>query len=122
MKYVKQLTIILGVTFIGEILHFLLPLPIPASIYGLLLMLILLCTKVLKVDSLKETSSFLLEAMPIMFTPPAAEIINQWGIIKPVLFPAIIMIVVVTAVVMGVTGVVTQALIRSGRKEQKKDA
>ena len=122
MKYVKQLTIILGVTFIGEILHFLLPLPIPASIYGLLLMLILLCTKVFKVDSLKETSSFLLEAMPIMFIPPAAEIINQWGIIKPVLFPSIIMIVVVTAVVMGVTGVVTQALIRSGRKEQKKDA
>ncbi len=122
MKYVKQLTIILGVTFIGEILHFLLPLPIPASIYGLLLMLILLYTKVLKVPSIKETSSFLLEVMPIMFIPPAAEIINQWGIIKPVLFPAVIMVVVVTAVVMGVTGVVTQALIHSGRKEQKKDA
>ena len=122
MKYVKQLTIILGVTFAGEILHFILPLPVPASIYGLLLMLILLCTKVLKVDSLKETSSFLLEAMPLMFIPPAAEIINQWGIIKPVLFPAVIMVVVVTAVVMGVTGVVTQALIRLGRKEQKKDA
>lgn len=122
MKYVKQLTIILGVTFVGEILHFLLPLPIPASIYGLLLMLILLCTKVLRVSSIKETSSFLLEVMPIMFIPPAAEIINQWGIIKPVLFPAIIMIVVVTAIVMGVTGVITQALIRFGRKEQEKDA
>ena len=39
MRYLKQFTIILFVSFLGETLHYLIPLPVPASIYGLLLML-----------------------------------------------------------------------------------
>ena len=38
MKYIKQLAIILGAAFLGEALYALLPLPIPASIYGLLIL------------------------------------------------------------------------------------
>lgn len=122
MKYLRQLVIILGISFVGELLNHFLPLPVPASIYGLVLMLVLLCTGMLKVSSVKETSTFLLEVMPVMFIPAAAGIINQWSVIQPILIPCIIVMIFVTVIVMAVTGLVTQGVIRLGRKEDKKDA
>lgn len=111
MRYLKQLIIILGITFIGEGLNYALPLPIPASIYGLIVMLTLLCTGVLKVREVREVSSFLLEVMPVMFIPAAAGIIKQWSYIKPILIPAVIIMIFVTIIVMAVTGRVTQRII-----------
>lgn len=121
MKYLRQLLIILGITFVGEVLNYYLPLPIPASIYGLALMLILLCTGVLKVSSVKETSQFLLDVMPLMFIPAAAGVVREWGIIKPILIPTVIIITVVTVIVMAVTGLVTQLLINIRRKGEEKN-
>lgn len=117
MKYIRQLTIILGISFAGEALNYFLPFPVPASIYGLVLMLILLKSGVLKVSHIKETSAFLLEVMPIMFIPGAAGVIKYWDIIKPILLPCFIMIVLVTIIVMAVTGIVTQKVISLSRKE-----
>lgn len=117
MKYIRQLTIILGISFIGEILNRVIPLPVPASIYGLIIMLALLMSGLLKTSHIKETSTFLLDAMPIMFIPAAAGIIKYWDIIKPILIPCIIMLLLVTAVVMVVTGVVTQKIINHNEKE-----
>ena len=121
MKYIRQLTIIMGISFIGELLNKNLPLPVPASIYGLIIMLILLLSGLLKISHIKETSNFLLDAMPIMFIPAAAGIIKYWGIIKPILLPCIIMMLLVTAVVMVVTGIVTQKIINYNEKEKHHD-
>ena len=65
MKYIYQLFIILVVTFVGELLHYFIPIPVPASIYGLIIMLILLCTKVVKLEHVERTSDFLIEIMPL---------------------------------------------------------
>ena len=112
MKYIGQLCIILGISVVGEVLNRLIPLPIPASIYGLVLMLILLCTKAIKAHHVKETSDFLLVAMPIMFVPAGAGVIKYWSYIKPILIPCIIIMFLVTVIVMVVTGKVTQAVIK----------
>ena len=74
-----QLCVILLVSFVGEILRQLLPLPIPASIYGLLIMLFLLITKLLKVENVKKAGHFLIDVMPLMFIPPAVGLIDVWG-------------------------------------------
>ena len=42
MKYVRQFWIILLISAMGEALHVLIPLPVPASVYGLVIMLIAL--------------------------------------------------------------------------------
>ena len=111
MKYINQLGIILGISFIGEILNYFIPLPIPASIYGLLIMLLLLLTGVIKTKAVKDVSSFLLGIMPLMFIPSSGGIVEKWPIIKPIIIPAVIACVPVTVLVMVVTGHVTQALI-----------
>ena len=69
MKYVNQFCIILAFSFAGEILNCLIPLPVPASIYGLLLMFLALEFKIIKVHHVKEVSSFLLGIMSIFFVP-----------------------------------------------------
>ena len=101
MKYIKQLAIILMVTAIGEILKYLLPLPVPASIYGLVLMLVLLMTKVIKLDQVKETGEFLIEIMPLMFIPPSVGLMASWGEFKQMLIPLVVISLVSTVVVNG---------------------
>ena len=84
MKYIKQFSIIITVSFLGEVLHALLPLPIPASIYGLLLMLAGLCCHIIPMDGVKETGKFLVEVMPLMFIPAAVGLTESWDRISPI--------------------------------------
>lgn len=121
MKYVWQLIIILGISFVGEALNSFLPFPVPASIYGLLVMFILLCTKIIKVESIKETSDFFLVTMPILFIVPGVGLIDYWDVIKPILFPAIVIMLFVTVVVMVITGHVTQWIINLTEKRRDKN-
>lgn len=94
-----------------------LPLPIPASVYGLVFMLAALMTGVLKLHQVKEASAFLIEIMPVMFIPAAAGLIDSWGILQPVIVQIGIITVVTTVFVMAVTGLVTQGIIRKGKKK-----
>ena len=119
MHYLKQFTIILFVSFLGETLHYLIPLPVPASIYGL--MLAALCTGVIKLASVREAGKFLIDIMPVMFIPAAVGLLDSWGILQPVWIPVAVITAVSTVVVMVVSGLVAQAVIRHGRKEGKSE-
>ena len=120
-KSIKQFCIIIAISFVGEILNKIVPLPIPASIYGIVILFTLLCTKVIKVSDVKEVSKFLIEIMPIMFVPPAAGLLETWGIVQTGLWQYLLLTVVSTVVVMIVSGLVTQLVIKSGRKRENKD-
>ena len=119
MKYIKQLVIILIITFLGEVLHRFIPLPIPASIYGLILMLICLETKIVKLDQVKSTGNFLLEIMPIMFIPAAVGLINVWSDILYIVLPILIITVLTTVLVMVTTGKMTDFILDKDRRADK---
>ena len=119
MFYLMQLGIILGVSFAAEILHAALPLPVPASVYGLCLMLALLLSGALKPSQLKPTSSYLIEVMPIMFVPSCVGLMEVFGQLVPVLVPFVLICLVSTVAVIGATGRVTQRIIR--REGKKSD-
>lgn len=120
MKYIYQLIIILLVTFIGEMLHYFIPAPIPASIYGLLLMLLLLCTRVIKLEHIEKTSDFLIEIMPLMFIPGGVGLVTAWVDLQPIIVPVSIITVIVTVIVMVVTGKTTELVMWFDRKRGKK--
>jgi len=115
MKYVRQFGIILSITFIGEILKYIIPLPIPASIYGLILMLLILKSKIISLDQVKETGTFLIEIMPLMFIPAAVGLLVSWESLKDIFIPVIIITILTTVIVMTVTGKVTQLMIKLER-------
>lgn len=116
MKYIYQLFVILLITFIGEMLYRLIPLPIPASIYGLLIMLFCLKTKIVKLEKVKSVSDFLLEVMPLLFVPAAVGLLTAWKELSDILLPIIIITLLTTIIVMVVTGRVTQFIMRKGQK------
>ena len=87
----------------GEALHVLIPLPVPASVYGLVIMLIALGTHIIRLEQVKEAAEFLIEIMPVMFIPAGVGLLTAWGILKPVCVPIILITVITTVVVMIVT-------------------
>ena len=122
MKYVKQLGIVFAVTCIGEILKYLIPLPIPASIYGLVIMLVLLITRKVKLEQVQDVADFLIEIMPMMFIPAAVGLLVSWKQLKSMLVPVVVITIVSTVVVMIVTGKVSDVLTKErpqGRKDVK---
>lgn len=118
MKYLKQFLIILAISFIGEILKYIVPLPIPASIYGMVIMFICLQTKILKLDDVNSVGKFLIEIMPVMFIPAGVGLMSSWGTLKPVLVPVSVITVVVIITVMLASGWVSQLIIRRDRKKE----
>lgn len=119
MKLLYQFGIILGMSFLGEVLHAVIPLPIPASIYGLVLMLLCLCTKVIKLSQVKIAADFLIDIMPPMFIPAAVGIVVVWADLQEILVPVVVITVVSTIVVMACTGKISQAVIRAKKKGEK---
>lgn len=123
MKYLRQLLIILIFSFIGEILHSLIPIQVPASIYGLVLLFIALLTGIIQLPQVKEAAKYLIEIMPLMFIPAGVGLLESWGDLKSIIIPVLLLLVASTILVMGVSGKVTQGIIqRSKRKESKKQS
>lgn len=118
MNYVFQLGIIFAVSFVGELLNFILPFPVPASVYGLVLLFLLLCTKIIKVEQIETVSGFLISVMPIFFIEPTVGIMNSYGLVKGKVFGLFLAAFLSFAVVLIVTGSIAQVLIKIGRKKE----
>ena len=118
MKLLKQFLIILFVSFLGEILNYLIPLPIPASIYGILIMFLALELHIIPLSSVKDAGRFLIEIMPVMFIPAAVGLLNAWNILKPNWIIYTVIMFATTFIVMILSGKVTQAVIRKGKKRE----
>ena len=122
MKYLKQFTLILAYALMGEILHTILPFPIPASIYGIALLFLSLEFHIIKLDKVKDAGKFLIEIMPVMFIPSSVGLMDSWGLIKTSVLPYITIPIVSTILVMGVSAWITQLMIRLDKKKQKSES
>ena len=121
MKYLKQLTIILIVSLIAEALGYFIPLPVPASVYGLVLMFILLCTKVIKLSDVEDVADFFLQIMPFFFVAPTVALVTSFDAIRGNVLWLVIMCFVSTVVTTAVTGTVAQLVIRLKKKGGRKN-
>ena len=114
MKYLSQFCIILGFTLAGEALQRLLPLPIPASVWGLALLFCALCLGIVKLEQVKDAAGFLISIMPLMFVSPAVGIVENWDLIRHQLLPIFLLLAATTFLVFGISGCLTQLLMKKG--------
>ena len=121
MKYLKQFLIILVISYAGELLKYVLPLPIPASIYGMVILLVGLLTGLIALDAVKDVGKLLIEIMPVMFIPAGVGLMSSWGTLKPLLLPVSIITVVTIVTVMAATGKVSQWVIRKGKSDKEEN-
>ena len=117
MGFLSQFLIILGFTLAGEALQRLLPLPIPAAVYGLLLLFLALCLKLVKPEQVKQAGSFLTSLLPLLFVGPTVGITEQWGLIAPKLLPIGLLLLGSTVLTFGIAGRVTQRFLGKGGRE-----
>ncbi len=120
MKYVKQLTIIVIVSFVAEMFGYFIPFPVPASVYGLVLMTVLLCTKIVKLEDVEDVADFMLSIMPFFFVAPTVSLMTSFDQIKGSVLILVAMCFVSTLVVVAVTGSVAQFIIRRRKKKEEK--
>ena len=119
MKYLRQFTIIIAVTFLAEVLAWLIPAPIPASIYGLVIMFLAFYFKVVKVAWVRETATFFIEIMPVTFIPAGVGILVAGDLLVKNLFPFVVITLVSTIAVIASCGVIAQYFYNQTLKKEK---
>ena len=119
MKYVKEIVIIFGITMVGELLNMFIPLPVPAGVYGLFILLGGLCTKAISLSDVEVTGNLLLDLMPVMFIPAAVGIIDKIEELKVIMIPMLIITFVTTFIVMTITGKTAEWIIKRQKKGAK---
>lgn len=122
MKYVRQFTIIAFISLIGEALNRLIPLPIPASIYGVVIMFICLETKIIPLSAVRDVGMFLVGCMQIMFIPATVGLIDTWDVFVPNWIAYTAVIIVSTFAVMLISGKMTQTVISLSKRGGRKNA
>lgn len=120
MKHLKAIVIFFGITMAGEFLNTILPLPVPAGVYGLFILLFCLCAGVVKLEVVSGVGDFLLDVMPLMFIPAAVGLMDSFEELRSILLPVFIISVLSTLFVMAVTGRTAQFMIRRKRKKGEK--
>lgn len=118
MKYLSQFLRITAFTLAGELLQRLIPLPVPASVYGLILLFAALCTGAVKLEQVKDAAGFLISILPILFVPTAVGILGNWSVIKDDVISIFLLALLSTIVTFGIAGRMTQSL---RKKEEKQD-
>ena len=118
MKYLLQFGIILAVSLVGELLNRFVPLPIPASVYGMILLFLALMTGVIKLSHIRATGRFLIDILPLLFVAPAVGLIDSWTTMQDFWLAVVVISLVSTVVVIAASGRITQFIInrKGGRK------
>ena len=112
MQYLKQVALILVFSFLGEVCRAVIPLPIPASIYGMVLLFAALSLKIVKSAQVKDAGGFLTSVLPVLFVAPAVNLIDCWDQMRKAIVPLAVIVVVSTVMTFGVSGVVTKWIMK----------
>ena len=118
MKYMKQIGVITTIAFIGELLYFVIPLPIPASVYGMAILFFALCLGIIKLDMVEDVADWILSIMPIFFIAPTVGLIETFEDISGQIIPLVLICLISTVVVTSITGLMSQAIIRMRKKNK----
>ena len=108
MKYLKQVALILLFSFLGEVCRYLIPLPVPASIYGMVLMFTALSLKVVKLEQVKDAGGFMTSILPVLFVAPLVSLMDCWPLLRENLLPLAVITVVTTVTTFAAAGFVTR--------------
>ncbi|AWK51105.1 CidA/LrgA family protein [Clostridium beijerinckii] len=117
MKLFREVLIILGIYLLGELLSSLLHLPIPGNILGMVILFILLCTKVIKVDNISNVTNFLLDHLSFFFIPAGVGLMTSIGIIKSTWWQLLVVCISTTIIIIGVTGIIVQIISRRTKEK-----
>ena len=119
MKLFREVIIVFGISYLGELLSKWLSLPLPGSLCGMLILFILLCLGIVKISMIQTISDFLLSHLAFFFIPAGVSLLAYFDLIQDSWFWIILTCLLTTFITMGVCGWIMNVLLM--RKEQKHD-
>ncbi len=120
MNDLFQFCVILGFSFLGELLHAVLPFSLPASIYGLILLFAALYFKLIRPEKIRRAGTFLASILSVLFVSPVVNLLGCADQVKNVLIPVAAIVILSTVVTFGASGKTVEILMKR-RKERTKD-
>ena len=112
-----ELAVILAVCFLGDVLVTLLPFNFSASVLSMIILLVLLVTKAIKFDYIKNSALFFTSNMAVLFIPYGVKLLQYLDVIKENLLLFLIIVFVTTPVVYGVTAFTAQLVMKLQKEE-----
>ncbi|ADO83870.1 CidA/LrgA family protein [Ilyobacter polytropus] len=104
--------------YVGNFISSCLPVPIPGTVIGMLLLFFSLHLKLLKLESIEKAASILLMNMAILFIPPGVSLVKSLRLLEGSWMKIILVMIVTTIITIAVTGIFIQWFI--GRCENGK--
>lgn len=104
--------------FLGTELKQIIPLPIPGSMFGLFLLFLALCCKVIKLEWVEQGAKWLMAELLLFFIPSAVGIVNYQQIISLQGVEIVLLIALSTMIVMGMTALTAEKISVRKRSEQ----
>ena len=117
MKYMKQVALILLFSLLGEACRYVIPLPIPASIYGMVLMFAALSLKIVKLEQVKDAGGYLTSILPVLFVAPLVSLMDCWPLLRENLLPLAVIAAGTTVTTFAVAGLVTKWMMGGKRHD-----
>jgi holin-like protein len=119
MKLFREALIILGIYLLGELLSSLFKLPIPGNILGMVILFVLLCTKVIKVENISNVTNFLSNHLAFFFIPAGVGLMTSIGIIKSTWLQLLIVCLSTTIIIIASTGIIVQIISKKSKQKVK---
>lgn len=120
VKIIKQIGIIFSVCWISQLIEKFLPFSFPASVIGMLFILVCLLTGFLKIEHIQEKADFLLENMAFFFLPAGVSIMNYFDLLKESWLQIVIICVVSTVVTFAVTAYSVKLVVRMMERRKRR--
>ena len=123
MQFIKQFLLILLMSVLGGFFNWLIPLPIPSTVWGMLLMFAALACGLIKLNQVEHTADFFLSVMPMLFIPYAVGLMDSYKLLAEHALPILVITLVSFCLCFAVTGKTADFIIAwsdaRGRKEER---
>ena len=119
MKILKELAIIMGILFVSHVIKEISNIPIPATVLGMIIMLLLLLSGIVKAKNIEKTANFLLDNLTFLFIPGGVGLITSFGLIKGQVIKILLVVVAATAIGIATTGLTIKLLIKYKKRWKK---
>lgn len=119
-SFLHQVLVISIILLISRIIQSLVPIPMPASVIGLVLLFILLCTGIVKLGQVESVGTALTNNIGFLFVPAGVSVINSLGVLSTSPFLILGLIIVSTILLLVCTGLVSQLIMKATERHPDK--
>ncbi|WOQ71172.1 antiholin-like murein hydrolase modulator LrgA [Bacillus stratosphericus] len=118
--FLSQAFIFATVMFVSNLISMYLPIPMPASVIGLVLLFILLTTKIVRLEQVEQLGSSLTGLISFLFVPSGISVIQSLGVMQEVGVQVVGVIIIATIMLLAATGLFSQLLMQLSERPQQR--